>query len=688
VGLREEAYKSETEQLGRLIRLGFKSLAECLLSVPKEYLDFTKPVKRLGNDLVGTKNYFILRVINRAVFGENGQPCPMGKGAMRMELHSLDDAGVPVVIVVFGSLWPWKNVQLGQLVHVYGMLETFRGMLRVKSPQLVAAASRGTIAAIYPGKPSQVKGESLAAAVCMAMHRIEDAECALLAQAGLRESEFPRDSGFKNASELLQALHRPKRIEEALAATQVARLLSADAVVRKAMVARMRPPSAESSVSIKRDDIAKLLGALPFALTKDQRQAIDDIAADLRSPYPMRRLLSGDVGTGKSVVFMVPAVAAYMAGASVAILAPSVLVVEQIARELRAYFPDTPVTELKAGGQLGEGIHVGTTALLNAAVKAGKVFELVITDEQQKFSVDQKSGMTAGHTNVLEATATAIPRTLALVQFGGMEVSVLRECPVKKSITTHITMPADKGRLTAYFKAALERGHQAAVIYPLVENGRTKPHPGGDAGGVRGEVREARDEQTVEKVPGDPAPGGEYYAVQVAAVRWAEHFPGRVGMLHGKMSSDEKTEVIRRMREKEFDILVSSVVIEIGVTLPSLKAMLIVHPERYGVSQIHQLRGRLARKGGAGKLFLHVEGELDDEAWSRLRLLEECNDGFTLAERDMDLRGFGDVHETSTSQTGTVRNLFWGVSPTAAELDASSKRLGLKGNISKAAAKG
>lgn len=635
------------DELGRLTRLGFTSLAECLLSVPSSYLDLTRPQSTISARDIGRRLYAMLTVLHKTALGPNGTETWQWKEAVRVQLELEDAVGARLGVMIFGNVWPWRGTQPGEVVHLYGQVAQFHGKLVLNDVEQIAPSERGRVLPRYTGKRGQVKGELLADGVNRARDRVEDGERLLLAQAGLREEEFKKQTGLESAGTLLMHLHWPQSLEQGERAKKVARTLSAEALVRRAAFARVRRPLPESSIPIQKHRVEELIAALPHPLTPDQRTAVDDIVKDLRSGYPMRRLLSGDVGTGKSLAFMVPAVAAHEAGANVAILAPSQLVVAQLAREMRAFFPGTVVSEVFAGDKLGKGVVIGTTALLKAAEKAGQSFHFVVTDEEHKFSVGQKTGLVVEGTNVLEATATAIPRTLALVNFGGMDVSLLRKSPVARKVTTRITRDKDRPRLARFFDAVLERKGQIAVIYPFVKE---------DKGAGEGE---------------------SLATVLAASERWEERFPGRVGTLHGNMTSEEKTGVIERLQAGQVDILITSVVIEVGVTLPSLKAMLIVQPDRYGVSQIHQLRGRLSRKGGVGYLFLHLAKEVEVDAMRRLELLVECSDGFTLAERDMDLRGFGDVGESGDSQTGKVRTLFFGIQLTHKEIEEASRRLGV-----------
>jgi len=463
-------------ELGRLKRLGFDVLAECLLSVPRNYYDFTRPTSKVNDVELDRGAYFILRVQEVSAYDRNNRPTTYWPNVFRVEAICTDAIGVQVKATTFGNVWPWKVIQPGQVVHLYGRLSDFRGNLQLQMPKLIELGMRGKVGCDYRGKPGQVSGEALAEGVSRAMHRLDEASVLLLAQAGLREAEFPALCGFPSAESLLTQLHNPKTLAEGLRARAAARKLTAETVVRRAAGAKSRPSVATSAIAIDKNFLKEITGELKYELTHDQARTVAEIVDDLRSAFPMRRLLSGDVGTGKSIAFMLPAAAAYQAGAEVAILAPSELVAEQLARELVQHFPGLPVCLVLGGNSLGEGICVGTTALFRAAKKAKRTFSLLIIDEQHKFGVDQKLALVSKSTNVLEATATAIPRTLALVNFGGMDVSLLMESPVVKNVETVVVddeAMADVHNFIA--RDILATGGQIAVVYPLVADAVLKP---------------------------------------------------------------------------------------------------------------------------------------------------------------------------------------------------------------------
>lgn len=694
------------DDIGRMARLGFTRLAECLLTIPKTYCDYSRPILRLtAKHLVGAGEgkgasaYLVLRPVALEVFDSAGNPARWGRYAMRLDIQCLDAANTPVRVVVFGQVHAWKPLadaidELGpeglrgsefETLHVYGKLKIFRKQISLQDAHRVPAESRGKVIPVYAGKQGQVSGETVADAVKRAMPRFEETEILMLAQAGLRENEFAQVINavplpaalpeIRVPADLLDSLHLPNTVAEGNAASQVARRLSAEAVVRTAMMARSRRQVTASSIAISNSVLDELVGRLPFPLTGDQSQALAEIVADLRGPFPMNRLLSGDVGTGKSITFMVPAVAAAMSGVNVAILVPSQLLVSQHTKELSKFFPGlgpgrlvevTGGTRIDAGAPPGR-IFVGTTALLSVARKARLKFGLCIVDEQHKFSVEQKTALCHDATNCLEATATAIPRSLALVNFGGLDVSILRQCPVQKNITTRIVSADDEARVQSFVAEVVRRGGQAAVIYPLVEAVQD------DGSGSEGAAKSTAALKAREGLQ----------SVIQAGDQWDSLFPGRVAVLHSKLSPEQKDDVIRAMNEGRIDVLVSSLVIEVGVTLPSLKAIVVNHADRFGLAQLHQLRGRVARKGGRGYVFLMADQEDFEaeeagggEALARMRLLERYTDGFSLAEADMDQRGFGDVAQESELQSGSARTLFHNAKLTHGEIVAAAKRMG------------
>jgi ATP-dependent DNA helicase RecG len=628
------------DNLGRLSRLGFSSVPECLLVAPKEYRDCLEAINILPIPDTGISHYMVLTLTEQVMYERSGAVTDQWKKAYRLNMRVVDGRGDGLWITIFGAVWNWQGFVEGDEVHLYGEITTWNGRRQLTNPIFVAEQDRGRIVPVYVGKPGQVSASAIADGVQAALPHANIASCLLLEYAGLHEADFSRLCGMEDPVSLLRTLHAPLSIHEALAAQKAARRLTVAAVIHRAQRRKLRVPVPNAAIAIDRAVVDSLVRRIPFALTNDQVKAIADIVSDLRSPFPMSRLLSGDVGTGKTLCFLVPAVAASMAKAAVAIVVPNQLLARQIADEIRQYFPEVEVCEVLAGDKITKGIVIGTTAVLTATKKADASFDLVVADEEHRFSVGQKQALAEAHTNVLHATATAIPRTLALVQFGGIDLSILRECPVTKDIKTRLVDANDSGRLFVFLQRSMEAGGQAAVVYPITDETE------GDAG----------------------------LAVANAYARFEALRPGRVGLLHGKLTTEDKLHVIERMKLGELDLLVCTTVIEVGLTLPSLRVVVVVEPDRFGVSQLHQLRGRVARHGGEGFFFLYLTHDVDTSVTARLTSLIECQDGFTLAERDADARGYGDLDAGAEGQSGRSRLLFWGVTLSRHEIEAEAKQ--------------
>jgi ATP-dependent DNA helicase RecG len=391
--------------------------------------------------------------------------------------------------------------------------------------------------------------------------------------------------------------------------------------------------SKESVIRISGNEIATMIRDLPFKPTAgelSQEAAVQRIVELLAEPYPMDILLTADVGVGKTLVYMLPAVAAQRLGRKVAVMIPNSILVAQVAAELRECFPATPVVAVgDAASARGidlaaNPILIGTTGLIAMAKARCWVPDLLVIDESQKTSREQRQALRGSHTNVIEATATALPRTLALVTHGGKQLIQVAKHHANKMIETRIVTPADRASIMASIRKVIAGGGQAAIIYPRVA---------GQA-------------------------DGDNLSVEEAGKKWEVLFPGQVAVLHGKMKDVDKAAVMAGVKAGDKALLCSSSIIEIGATIKNLKLLMVVAADRYGISTLHQMRGRLVRHGGEGFCFLYLAGDIEEETMERLKLMEKTNDGFRLAEMDMALRGFGDLGEDSEDQSGASYTLF------------------------------
>ena len=378
---------------------------------------------------------------------------------------------------------------------------------------------------------------------------------------------------------------------------------------------------------------------LPFKLTTGQRDALAEIVADMQRAWPMQRLLQGDVGAGKTIVAIVAAVVAMENGFQVAVMAPTEILAEQHYRTIVKVLDGKPYRVALLSGRVtaatrrdllpaierGEiNLVVGTQALVQEHVRF-KALALAVIDEQHRFGVVQRGTLAAKGDNpdVLVMTATPIPRTLALTECGDMEVSVIRGLPPgRQPVKTIVKADSRRDEAYAMMRDEIRRGGQVYVIYPLVEES--------------------------EKI--------DLKAATAMAAEIARVFPEyAVALLHGRMKGDEKETVMRRFLAGELNILVSTTVVEVGVDVANATLMVVEHAERFGLSQLHQLRGRIGRGSQQSTCVLLYQAPWSDDARERLRAMAETNDGFVIAERDLQLRGPGDFFGTRQHGLPTLR---------------------------------
>ena len=372
---------------------------------------------------------------------------------------------------------------------------------------------------------------------------------------------------------------------------------------------------------------------LPFGLTAAQKRAIDDIKNDLAKPVAMSRLLQGDVGSGKTVVAAAAMTIALANGKQVAVMTPTEILAEQHFRTFSRLFANSTAQVRLLTGSLAKrekesikaeiadgtaGIVVGTHALIQDDV-AFKELGLVVVDEQHRFGVGQRAALRQKGLNphMLVMTATPIPRTLSLTLYGDLDLSVLDELPPgRQPITTKLKPAVERERTYSFVRSQIQAGRQAFIICPLVEES---------------DKLEAK------------------AAIEEHARLQRDIFPDlRLGLLHGRMKGKEKEEVMRAFLNRETDILVSTSVVEVGIDVPNATVMLVEGANRFGLSQLHQFRGRVGRGEHASYCFLLADGDSADSS-KRLSAIEESQDGFRLAEEDLKLRGPGEFFGTRQS---------------------------------------
>ncbi len=438
----------------------------------------------------------------------------------------------------------------------------------------------------------------------------------------------------------LRAVHRPHSIAEA--ARGRARLVFEELLFVAILQRRAKDLARERRKGIafanKRLLTSRLKKALPFELTGAQVRAVREIITDMSGEHRMHRLLQGDVGSGKTIVALFAALVAVENGYQAAVMAPTELLAEQHARTFTALLEPLEMTPVLVTGSLSARVRkaasarlasgepliaVGTHALVTEKTTFAKLGFAAI-DEQHRFGVEQRAalGEKGARPDVLLMSATPIPRSLALTLYGDLDLSVLDERPPgRQPVKTAMRPETARDRVMQFVDAQVGAGRQAYVVYPVIEE-------------------------------------SEKIDLKAATTAFQELSSGafssrRVALLHGRLKSDERDDIMRRFRDQELDVLVATTVIEVGIDVANATVMLIEHPERFGLSQLHQLRGRVGR--GAEESFCILLGDVSPDAAQRLRIFVETDDGFAIAREDLRLRGMGDLFGKEQSGAPTFR---------------------------------
>lgn len=638
---------NEAKAFARLGKLGITTHEQLLLHLPKGYLDCSR-VHDVVEELFGQEETRIYRVTVTTLPDVKGLKPP------RIEFWVKDSAENTVKITAFGLIEPWKRLTVGGIVLIRGIAGTWTNKftriteLVINSPELIDPEDIGKVVPLYRGKTGVVSVEYITRQVKQFLPKINSTVDYLHRYFdGINEQEILKRSkitAFRSMSEFVYALHHPKDLQQGMDALDAARKIAAFEVVWSSQKRAMACPDPKSIIRINDKTLNALAARLGFTFTNDQINGIKTISEGLKRPYPLNMLLSGDVGTGKTAVFGVCAAAARAENAHVAILMPNLILARQTEEKMRSWYPKMPLACIVGRSSQPDfsqnPVIVGTTAMFSRIKKANWHVDFLIVDEQNKFSVGQRDQLRADHTNILEATATCVPRTAALVMNSGMDLTVLQETPFKKRIVSRIVTYQERKKLFDHIGKVMDGGGQVAIIYPNVKVTEKNVEA------------KAKADSENKKYYGANAKSSAEDAFKV----WDKMFPDKVCLVHGKMTDEEKIQLIDDMKSGKYKACVSTVLIESGVDIPNLQSIVVVNAGRFGVSQLHQIRGRVARHGGTGYFFMYEPNEIDESTMHRLKMLEEESNGFKLADMDMELRGFGDLAEDGIRQSGVVRS--------------------------------
>jgi ATP-dependent DNA helicase RecG len=608
--------------------LGVNSIIDLLYYFPRRYLDYSilKPINRVeyGDELT------IIATVQSLLSSRTKNP-----ELSRVEVVVSDGTGFLRLLFFRATRYLRSfeaQFQRGKQLVISGKIDLYLGRKQMKDPNFEELdqnlLSTNGIIPVYPlvaGLTQKFLRNVINETIKFYVHKISDHLPIAIKQSAklidlavaLHQIHYP------NTMELLESAKQRLAFDEIF-------LLQLGVLQQK----KNWVSHSAAKYSLSAEKIESIISTFPFTLTNAQRKVLTEVQNDLSRGVPMNRLLQGDVGSGKTVIAAVAAAIVALNGAQTVLMAPTSILAEQHYQSMlkllcKDTHTDLPLLEteiclltgdtnqknrenIKQG--LLEGtikLIVGTHALLEEPIQFQNL-QLAVIDEQHRFGVTQRSTLRkkGSSPHLLVMTATPIPRSLALTVYGDLDLSVMDEMPIgRKPVKTYVLNPLERERAYQLIRSSIENGHQAFIVYPLIEQGDND------------EIKAAVEDQKILQ---------------------SEIVPDlKVGLLHGKMRPEEKESVMRSFRDKEFHILVSTTVIEVGVDIPNAAVMMIEGANRFGLAQLHQLRGRVGRSENQAICLLipDTEDSLENE---RLMVMTETNDGFVLAEKDLEQRGPGD----------------------------------------------
>ena len=554
----------------------------------------------------------------------------------------ISDGTEQAICIWFNQPYVTAQLKLDQTYRFYGKFTRKNGGLELTSPVfdvLEKAKNTGKIIPIYP-LTSDIKSSVLRNSIDEVLKNIDKIEENLPDYIIKKYNLISYDAAVRK-------IHFPEKLMDVEKAHK--RLAFNEFLSMQLGILKLREENISTKKGIKYSSnvkISEFINNLPFKLTDAQLRVVNEIDSDMENEKQMNRLLQGDVGSGKTVVSMCAAFKTVKNEYQVAVLAPTMILAVQHFNNYQKMFENYGIRcGLLVGGMTAKAkremlekiennevdIVIGTHAVLEEDVVFNKL-GLVVTDEQHRFGVKQRSKIIAKGDNpdILVMTATPIPRTLALILYGDLDISIIDELPPnRKKIKTYAVGKNYNERVNNFIKEQLSKGRQAYIVCPLVEEGKVKI-----------KVDEKTGEQYIDLKANNMA---NLKSVEKLTEEYQKILEGyNVVCLHGKMKSKEKDEIMEKFKNGKIDVLVSTTVIEVGVDVPNASLMIIENSERFGLAQLHQLRGRVGR--GEFESFCILKYESSNEiAKQRLELMVKSDDGFKIAEKDLELRGSGDV---------------------------------------------
>jgi ATP-dependent DNA helicase RecG len=633
------------ERRTSLAEVEIESVFDLLTHYPRRYVDRSREAK-LGEVTPGQEVMVVADV-------ESVKSRRTRNRRSIVEVSLSDDTG-SLELVFFNQAWRSKQLKQGLTVALFGKVDLYRGQLQMTNPLVDLVGDRtGRIIAIYPqSEKAGLTTWDIGRWSTEALRRCE--------RRGIVEplpSQVLHDLQLLDRTTAFKAIHQPNSMSEV---SEARNRLVLDELLRVQLVLRLRKMRRlESASGIAHRCDSKLLTSfhdrLPFELTTAQQRTMAEVEVDLKTEQPMHRLLQGDVGAGKTLVALHALLIAVADGHQGVLMAPTEVLADQhylslveLAKGLEVSDGSTlmglrplsikVLTNRITGTDrqrvvegMGNGsvdLVIGTHALIQEGITFSSL-SVVVVDEQHRFGVEQRAilrerGRSDGKwPHLLVMTATPIPRTAAMTVYGDLDVSTLDELPPGRTPISTFWVGDSDDTVWQHVRSEIAQGRQAYVVCPLIEES---------------DKLDADSAETTK----DRISKGELSGV-------------KVGLLHGRLSGTDKQKTMDAFREGRLDVLVATTVIEVGVDVPNATTMIILSADRFGIAQLHQLRGRVGRGAHQSTCFLVTAGEISDDAEARIRALEESTDGFALAERDLELRGEGTIFDQRQSGSNDLK---------------------------------
>lgn len=595
-----------------LKKLEIETVRELIYHIPRSYIDFTSPVP-IADAVLEEMNVIKVRVYKKRA------PDLIRKNMKIFRVICTDGAD-DITIVIYNSQYLYNSLKEDCDYILYGKVTGNLISKEISSPMILEASSEDKILPIYPLTAGISMG-IMRSCVKNAIERLKPGECETLPQS------VQKKHGLIPADEAIRKIHFPADSAEISAARK--RLAFDELLTLQLGMLTLRERSRElTSYSLSPKSLSPYYSSLPFELTGAQKKAIEECCADMTRESPMNRLILGDVGSGKTAVAAACCYFAYLNGYQSCLMAPTEILADQHYATLCGFLEPLGVkivllkgsmtakrkSQIKQALAAGEyDLAVGTHALIQQSTEF-KNLAIVITDEQHRFGVAQRDALAKKSVNPhrLVMSATPIPRTLALMIYGELDISLLGELPKGRlKIETYAVTGKLRERAYGFVKKQLMLGNQAYIVCPAIEESETG----------------AADLKSVKS-----------YAKSLGEGAFKGY---RIAVLHGQLPADKKEKIMQDFKDGETDILVSTTVIEVGVDVPNATVMLIENADRFGLSQLHQLRGRVGR-GKDQSYCILITDNVNEDSRKRLKALTATSDGFEISEMDLKLRGPGD----------------------------------------------